>query len=52
MIYITSLNSVGVHTVARLMGCNIEELKLALSTRKMEVHKEQIVKKLTLSQVG
>ncbi|CAA0839049.1 Myosin-1 [Striga hermonthica] len=42
----------GLTNVATLIGCNIEELKLALSTRKMRVGKENdtIVQKLTLAQ--
>lgn len=38
-------------TVAKLIGCNIEDLNLALSTRKMRVGNDTIVQKLTLSQV-
>lgn len=37
-------------TVAKLIGCNIGDLKLALSTRKMRVRNDNIVQKLTLSQ--
>ncbi|ESQ30445.1 hypothetical protein EUTSA_v10011193mg [Eutrema salsugineum] len=37
-------------TVAKLMGCNINELKLALSKRNMRVGNDTIVQKLTLSQ--
>ncbi|XP_073112691.1 myosin-1 isoform X1 [Elaeis guineensis] len=40
----------GAHTVAKLIGCNIGDLKLALSTRKMKVGHDNIVQKLTLSQ--
>ncbi|KAJ4710499.1 myosin 1 [Melia azedarach] len=40
----------GLITVAKLIGCDIEELKLALSTRKMRVGNDNIVQKLTLSQ--
>ncbi|XP_051121312.1 myosin-1 [Andrographis paniculata] len=42
----------GLTNVATLIGCNIEELKLALSTRKMRVGKKNdtIVQKLTLAQ--
>ncbi|KAK4842239.1 hypothetical protein QYF36_018118 [Acer negundo] len=36
--------------VAKLIGCNIEELKLALSTRTMRVGNDNIVQKLTLPQ--
>uniref|UniRef100_A0A0E0M919 Myosin motor domain-containing protein n=1 Tax=Oryza punctata TaxID=4537 RepID=A0A0E0M919_ORYPU len=37
-------------TVARLLGCSIEDLNLALSKRHMKVNNENIVQKLTLSQ--
>jgi len=37
--------------VAKLIGCDIEDLKLTLSTRKMKVGNDNIVQKLTLSQV-
>ncbi|XP_010557555.1 PREDICTED: myosin-1-like [Tarenaya hassleriana] len=37
-------------TVAQLIGCSINELKLALSNRKMKVGNDTIVQKLTLSQ--
>ncbi|KAH8502982.1 hypothetical protein H0E87_014335 [Populus deltoides] len=40
----------GLTTVAKLIGCNVGELKLALSTRKMRVGNDTIVQKLTLSQ--
>ncbi|XP_004297721.1 PREDICTED: myosin-1-like [Fragaria vesca subsp. vesca] len=40
----------GLFTVAKLVGCSLEELKLALSTRKMRVGNDNIVQKLTLSQ--
>ncbi|KAK6160536.1 hypothetical protein DH2020_003917 [Rehmannia glutinosa] len=42
----------GLTNVATLIGCNVEELKLALSTRKMIVGKrnDTIVQKLTLAQ--
>ncbi|KAL3840520.1 hypothetical protein ACJIZ3_025111 [Penstemon smallii] len=42
----------GLTNVATLIGCNIEELKLALSTRNMRVGKrnDTIVQKLTLAQ--
>ncbi|KAK8558844.1 hypothetical protein V6N12_042137 [Hibiscus sabdariffa] len=36
--------------VANLIGCNIADLSLALSTRKMRVGNDNIVQKLTLSQ--
>ncbi|GAB4839626.1 Myosin-1 [Ancistrocladus abbreviatus] len=37
-------------TVAKLIGCNIEALQLALSTRNMKVGNDNIVQKLTLLQ--
>ncbi|CAN6820126.1 unnamed protein product [Brassica oleracea] len=37
-------------TVAKLIGCNINELKLSLSKRNMRVGKDTIVQKLTLPQ--
>ncbi|KAL0326742.1 UNVERIFIED_CONTAM: Myosin-1 [Sesamum angustifolium] len=40
----------GLTTVATLIGCNVGELKLALSTRKMRVGNDTIVQKLTLAQ--
>eukprot|EP00268_Persea_americana_P032470 TRINITY_DN3195_c0_g1_i1.p1 TRINITY_DN3195_c0_g1~~TRINITY_DN3195_c0_g1_i1.p1 ORF type:complete len:974 (-),score=224.12 TRINITY_DN3195_c0_g1_i1:1265-4186(-) len=40
----------GLNSVAKLIGCNTGELKLALSTRKMRVGNDNIVQKLTLSQ--
>jgi hypothetical protein len=40
----------GLSTVAKLIGCNINELKLALSKRNMRVNNDTIVQKLTLSQ--
>nr|VDC72088.1 unnamed protein product [Brassica rapa] len=43
------LNS-GLSTVAKLIGCNINELKLSLSKRNMRVGKDTIVQKLTLPQ--
>lgn len=41
----------GLINVAMLIGCDIGELKLALSTRKMRVGNDTIVQKLTLLQV-
>lgn len=49
--YYLMSNSVGLTTVSTLIGCGVEELKLALSTRKMRVRNDDIVQKLTLSQV-
>lgn len=40
----------GLINVAKLIGCDIGELKLALSTRKMRVGNDTIVQNLTLSQ--
>ncbi|KAK3012885.1 hypothetical protein RJ639_009235 [Escallonia herrerae] len=40
----------GLVNVAKLIGCNTDELKVALSTRKMRVGNDTIVQKLTLSQ--
>ncbi|KAJ0250323.1 Myosin-3 [Hirschfeldia incana] len=37
-------------TVARLIGCNIDDLKLALSKRNIKIRNETFVQKLTLSQ--
>ncbi|KMZ72549.1 Myosin-1 [Zostera marina] len=39
-----------VHTVAKLIGCDAVDLKLALETRKMKVGNDHIIQKLTLSQ--
>lgn len=41
----------GLFNVAKLIGCGMDELKLALSTRKMRVGNDNIVQKLTLTQV-
>ncbi|KAL2557658.1 Myosin-1 [Forsythia ovata] len=40
----------GLINVATLIGCKVEELKLALSTRNMIIRNENIVQKLTQSQ--
>ncbi|XP_022890828.1 myosin-1-like isoform X2 [Olea europaea var. sylvestris] len=40
----------GLINVATLIGCQVEELKLALSTRNMIIRNENIVQKLTQSQ--
>ncbi|KAM7487926.1 hypothetical protein LguiB_025410 [Lonicera macranthoides] len=40
----------GLTSVAKLIGCNVEELKLALSSRKLRVGNDTIVQKLILSQ--
>ena len=41
----------GLINVAKLIGCDTADLNLALSTRKMRVGNDNIVQKLTLSQV-
>lgn len=38
------------HVVAKLIGCDVGDLKLALSTRKMEIGNDHIVQRLTFSQ--
>ncbi|KAM7463263.1 hypothetical protein LguiA_031384 [Lonicera macranthoides] len=48
--HVEPLADEGLINVANLIGCNIEELNLALSTRKMRVGKDNIVQKLTLTQ--
>lgn len=41
----------GLFNVAKLIGCDVGELKQALSTRKMKVGNDNIVQKLKHSQV-
>lgn len=41
----------GLTNVAKLIGCDVGDLKQALSTRKMRVGNDNIIQKLTLSQV-
>ncbi|KAI5588109.1 hypothetical protein BDE02_05G074300 [Populus trichocarpa] len=48
--HVEPLADEGLTTVAKLIGCNVGELKLALSTRKMRVGNDTIVQKLSLSQ--
>ncbi|XP_068639231.1 myosin-1-like isoform X1 [Aristolochia californica] len=48
--HVAPVTDEGLNTVAKLIGCNVGELKLALSTRKMRVGNDNIVQKLTLSQ--
>ncbi|KAG6601064.1 Myosin-1, partial [Cucurbita argyrosperma subsp. sororia] len=48
--HVEAVEDEGLQTVAKLIGCEIEELKLALSTRKMRIGNDSIVQKLTLSQ--
>ncbi|KAK7273558.1 hypothetical protein RIF29_14614 [Crotalaria pallida] len=48
--HVQAVEDEGLFNVAKLIGCDIEDLKLTLSTRKMIVRNEKIVQKLTLSQ--
>ncbi|KAL1832690.1 hypothetical protein ACET3Z_002341 [Daucus carota] len=48
--HVEPVNDEGLVTVAKLIGCNVADLKLALSTRNMKVRNENIVQRLTLSQ--
>ncbi|KAL2945942.1 hypothetical protein AAZX31_10G271700 [Glycine max] len=48
--HVQAVEDEGLLTVAKLIGCEIEDLKLTLSTRKMKVGNDIIVQKLTLSQ--
>ncbi|OVA04934.1 IQ motif [Macleaya cordata] len=48
--HVEAVEDEGLTTVAKLIGCDVEELKLAFSTRKMKVGNDNIVQKLTLSQ--
>ncbi|KAI4313211.1 hypothetical protein L6164_026207 [Bauhinia variegata] len=48
--HVQAVEDEGLHNVAKLIGCDIEDLKLTLSTRKMKVGNDIIVQKLTLSQ--
>ncbi|CAK9182307.1 unnamed protein product [Ilex paraguariensis] len=48
--HVEAVTDEGLSNVAKLVGCNIEDLKLALSTRNMKVRNDNIVQKLTLSQ--
>ncbi|KAG5077339.1 hypothetical protein JHK82_056034 [Glycine max] len=48
--HVQAVEDEGLFTVAKLIGCEIEDLKLTLSTRKMKVGNDIIVQKLTLSQ--
>jgi len=43
---------IGSQNVAKLIRCDIKDLKLALSTRNMRVGNDNIVQKLTLPQVS
>lgn len=48
--HVEVVTSEGVTSAAKLMGCEVSELMLALSTRKFHADKDSIVEKLTLSQ--
>ncbi|XP_055962017.1 myosin-1-like isoform X2 [Mercurialis annua] len=48
--HVEPLTDEGLTTVAKLIGCDVGALKLALSTRKMRVGNDNIIQKLTLSQ--
>ncbi|XP_061375265.1 myosin-1-like [Gastrolobium bilobum] len=48
--HIQAVEDAGLFSVAKLIGCDIEDLKLTLSTRRMKVGNDNIVQKLTLSQ--
>ncbi|KAL9324771.1 hypothetical protein ACSQ67_005416 [Phaseolus vulgaris] len=48
--HVQAVEDEGLFHVAKLIGCDIEDLKLTLSTRKMKVGNDNIVQKLTLSQ--
>ncbi|CAJ1933000.1 unnamed protein product [Sphenostylis stenocarpa] len=48
--HVQPVENEGLSHVAKLIGCDIEDLKLTLSTRKMRVGNDNIVQKLTLSQ--
>ena len=42
----------GLSNAAKLLGCSVPQLVIALSTRKIQAGKENIVQRLTLTQVG
>ncbi|XP_062163646.1 myosin-1-like [Alnus glutinosa] len=48
--HVEAVTDEGLYNVAKLVGCDVGELKLALSTRNMRVGNDNIVQKLTLSQ--
>ncbi|CAH9071085.1 unnamed protein product [Cuscuta europaea] len=48
--HVEPVDDEGLSTVAKLLGCDVKALKVALSTRTMQVRKDYIVQKLTLSQ--
>ncbi|KAF1878464.1 hypothetical protein Lal_00047133 [Lupinus albus] len=48
--HVQAVEDEGLLSTAKLIGCDIEDLKLTLSTRKMKVGNDNIVQKLTLTQ--
>ncbi|XP_019460646.1 PREDICTED: myosin-1-like [Lupinus angustifolius] len=48
--HVQAVEDEGLFNVAKLIGCDIEDLQLTLSTRKMKVRNDKIVQKLTLTQ--
>ncbi|XP_057424164.1 myosin-1-like isoform X2 [Lotus japonicus] len=48
--HVQAVEDEGLFSAAKLIGCDIEDLKLTLTTRKMKVGNDIIVQKLTLSQ--
>ncbi|KAK2453781.1 myosin [Trifolium repens] len=48
--HVQAVENEGLLHVAELIGCDIEDLKLTLSTRKMKVGNDNIIQKLTQSQ--
>ncbi|KAL5721307.1 Myosin-1 [Ranunculus cassubicifolius] len=48
--HVEPVSDEGLCTVAKLIGCEVVALKLALSTRKMKVRNDNIIQKITLSQ--
>ncbi|GAU18088.1 hypothetical protein TSUD_51990 [Trifolium subterraneum] len=48
--HVQAVEDEGLFSTAKLIGCDVEDLKLTLSTRKMKVRNDIIVQKLTLSQ--
>ncbi|KAL6284468.1 hypothetical protein ACE6H2_015397 [Prunus campanulata] len=48
--HVEAVEDEGLFNVSKLIGCGMDELKLALSTRKMRVGNDNIVQKLTLTQ--
>ncbi|XLT37459.1 hypothetical protein HN873_068751, partial [Arachis hypogaea] len=48
--HVQAVEDEGLFSVAKLIGCDIEDLKFTLTTRKMKVGNDNIVQKLKLSQ--